>query len=89
MSQELTTRALLDLPTDAVFAPWTAEEVYQLNRRQDDDRVSSYRCPFDHTELFATRAGWICGRSRCNFRQDWAPERHVREPFVPPPRSPS
>lgn len=86
MSQDLTTRGLLELPADAVFAPWSSEQVYQLNRRQADDRVSTYECPHHAAELFATLAGWMCPRKQCGFRQDWAAERHVRQPFVPPPR---
>lgn len=87
MSQDLTPRALVELTPDAVFAPWTAEEVYRLNRRQEDDRVSTFRCPHDQIELFATLAGWVCAGAHCGFKQEWAPERYVRNPFVPPPRS--
>lgn len=73
-------------PADAVRAPWTPEQVYRLNRRQDDERVGSYRCPFDQTDLYATRGGWICPQPnhRCGFRQTWARDRHINHPFIPP-----
>lgn len=83
--------ALADLgsvPSDAVHAPWSHEQVYRLNLRQGEERARSYYCPRCGTELFATRDGWICARNnkRCRFRQSWAKERHVNHPFMPPQR---
>lgn len=85
MSSDLTPRALIGLPVDALFAPWSTEEVYQLNRRQELSEHSD-ECPRCLTELFATVDGWICARKGCTFRQPWVKEAHARRPYVPPQR---
>lgn len=78
-----------DVPEDAVLAPWTLEQVRRLNARQSDARAQSYYCPKCGVELFATRFGWLCAGRASHFRQDWALERHINQPFAPPPREKS
>lgn len=76
-------------PDDAICAPWSSDQVHQLNLRQDDHRGISYRCPLCQTDLYATRSGWVCAKNHCRFRQDWALDEHVNRPFIPPPRTDS
>lgn len=57
-----------------VKAPWTAEQVDNLNRYQWSGFMHEFTCPGhegggDRT-LVATRAGWVC--CHCDYRQDWA-----------------
>jgi len=54
-------------------APWTKEQVDELNKLQADDRFHGYTCPNNHKErrlLVATKDGWIC--NHCNYKQDWS-----------------
>jgi hypothetical protein len=61
---------------ELLSAPWTAEQVYRLNRRQD--AAAPYTCRWHRdVPMFATRAGWVCSttvsRGRpCPYRQAWA-----------------
>lgn len=63
--------ALLGRPANSVRAPWTAEQIYRLNRRQEDPRLPTHRCPWCGVSLFATCGGWMCARRPAHFRQDW------------------
>ena len=56
-----------------VKAPWSAEQVDNLNRYQHSGIMHPFTCPGGHDgdrELVATRNGWIC--CHCDYRQDWA-----------------
>jgi hypothetical protein len=70
---------------DIVHAPWSDEQVANLNRWQQCDHVHPFTCPNEHTEantvaLFAHRSGWMC--PLCDYRQDWA---HAMMTLGPPP----
>ncbi|KRR21319.1 hypothetical protein CQ14_06630 [Bradyrhizobium lablabi] len=54
-------------------APWTDEEVVNLNRWQSVGWVHEYTCPNDHSGsrvLVAGRNGWSC--PSCVYTQNWA-----------------
>lgn len=69
-------------------APFTPEQVKQLNEYQKDDRFHPYTCGGnrgdqahkvyaekrgeDLGQLVATEEGWIC--PVCDYKQDWAHE---------------
>lgn len=58
----------------SIKAPWTAEQVDNLNRFQRQSLFHPFTCP-GHEDggdrsLVATRSGWIC--CHCGYRQDWA-----------------
>lgn len=56
-----------------VFAPFTPEQVDNLNHYQHAGRMHPFTCgnyhDGDHT-LVATEGGWIC--CHCDYTQDWA-----------------
>ena len=56
------------------YAPWTADEVANLNRYQRWGRMHPFTCPNDHPmrTLLATPEGWVC--LGCTYKQDWAHE---------------
>ena len=56
-----------------VSAPWTDEEVENLNRWQAAGYVHELTCPNEHEGsrvLIADSAGWYCGG--CEYTQTWA-----------------
>lgn len=56
-------------------APWTEQEVHNLNTRQQRHDLHPYTCGNDHPEprnLVATIVGWICPTQECDYRQQWA-----------------
>lgn len=57
-------------------APWTAEEVDNLNRYQRWGKMHEFTCPNDHPDrvLVAHRDGWHCPNPECGYRQGWAHE---------------
>lgn len=74
---------------DIVKAPWTDEQVANLNRWQKCGYVHEFTCPKDHAAeaghhatvaLYAHHSGWIC--PLCDYRQDWA---HAMMTLGPPP----
>ncbi|MBP5896387.1 hypothetical protein [Streptomyces scabiei] len=69
------------LPTTAptiVAAPWTAEQVVNLNRHQRAGFVHPFTCgrrghhPNNPGVLVATTEGWHCPADACGYRQGWA-----------------
>ena len=60
-------------------APWTEQQVYNLNEFQRDYRRHSYTCGYDSSHVLeATVDGWICPTEKCNYTQDWAHESDLR-----------
>lgn len=55
-------------PVGRSFAPWTTEEVTNLNRRQKCDILHEYSCKCG-APLTATTMGWVC--DSCNYTQKW------------------
>jgi len=53
------------------YAPWSAQEVENLNRYQRWGKMHEFTCPNGHV-LLATRDGWVC--VPCAYMQDWAHE---------------
>jgi hypothetical protein len=76
----------LNEQTGLVRAPWTIEAVRQLNLCQRDLRTESYTCAICSTDLFATRAGWMCARRDCTYRQAWALATHTQATALPTQR---
>jgi hypothetical protein len=66
---------------ESIKAPWTQEQVNQLNRFQQLGFVHEFTCPNSHADrtLHATPNGWIC--PGCDYTQDWAHESmlHITE----------
>ena len=58
--------------SDTVKAPWTEDQVKNLNAWQQFPYWHPYTCGNDsrHEDLVATKDGWIC--KNCDYRQDWA-----------------
>lgn len=58
-----------------VDAPFTDEQVENLNRIQNFGMFHGFTCGNDHDDprrLVATRAGWVCINEGCNYTQTWA-----------------
>lgn len=58
---------------EIVRAPFTPEQVEQLNRYQQGGWMHPFTCGVGtgrHLDLVATEAGWIC--PDCDYTQDWA-----------------
>ena len=56
-----------------IEAPWTDEQVFNLNRWQQAGHVHEYTCPNDHEGsrvLVACNDGWHC--PSCPYTQAWA-----------------
>lgn len=59
-----------------IDAPWTQQQVDDLNAAQGSGYLHPYTCPGDldtchlHRELIATVEGWVCGCDK--YRQTWA-----------------
>jgi hypothetical protein len=68
--------ATTHLVHEPIRAPWTAEQVDALNRRQADGALHPYTCehwhgdPAERRNLVATTRGWIC--RYCDYTQTWA-----------------
>ena len=68
--------------SELIRAPWTPEQVYNLNKFQENGRMHPFTCGSgNRTEashsrsdgvLVATINGWIC--PYCEYKQDWAHE---------------
>lgn len=58
----------------SIKAPWTPEQVANLNRFQKFGAFHPFTCPGHEGDgdraLVATPDGWIC--RHCDYRQDWA-----------------
>ncbi len=59
--------------SDTITAPWTQEQIDNLNRRQQREDLHPYTCGIDssHPWLVATTKGWVC-ITLCGYTQDWA-----------------
>lgn len=64
--------------SNIIKAPWSLQEIENLNRFQNSNRFHPYTCGSDnrmdknHSNggiLIATTEGWIC--SGCTYTQDW------------------
>lgn len=57
-----------------VMAPWTKEQVKELNKFQANRKFHPFTCPNDHGHdertLIAVCEGWKC--PHCDYTQDWA-----------------
>ena len=67
--------------TDVIRAPWSEEQVRNLNAWQTRGNVHPYTCTGDHGSqrdrvLLAREEGWIC--RECGYTQDWAWEFSAR-----------
>ncbi len=56
-----------------IKAPWTQEQVDNLNSRQQRKDLHPYTCGIDssHPWLVATTSGWKCAPT-CGYTQYWA-----------------
>jgi hypothetical protein len=54
-----------------IHAPWSAEDVAALNRRQAEGFYRITCVNSEHGNLIAYPDGWHC--EQCNHRQNWAP----------------
>jgi hypothetical protein len=64
-----------------VEAPWTDEQVENLNRWQRAGHVHEFTCPNDHPAsrvLVARKDGWYC--PGCVYTQTWALDCMVEGP---------
>jgi len=72
-----------------VAAPWSDEQLENLNRYQTAGLFHPYTCgrrdehPDDPGVLVAERDGWRCPADGCGYRQTWA------HPFMAAPPSPA
>lgn len=59
-----------------IFAPWTPEQVENLNRYQHAGVGHPFTCPYGDENrevvLVATDRGWVCPSTHCGYVQDWA-----------------
>lgn len=62
-----------------IRAPWTDEQVANLNAFQHDPRFHPFTCGNDssHRVLVASQEGWHC--EDCDYKQDWAHEFMAQE----------
>ncbi len=78
-----------------VKAPWTDEQVENLNRYQKSGSFHPFTCGlYELTRklygrdkakncrwlLVATNLGWVCSREGCQYTQDWAHDAMVNFP---------
>lgn len=65
-----------------IYAPWTPEQVANLNEWQEAGYVHPFTCGNDDLHdydsfmankvLKATEQGWVCPNPNCGYTQDWA-----------------
>jgi hypothetical protein len=59
-----------------ILAPWTPEQVRNLNAFQSGGGMHPFTCGKDHgaqaVALIARTDGWHCSAPPCDYRQDWA-----------------
>lgn len=65
--------------SEKVFAPFTDEQVTNLNEFQRSGFFHQFTCPRDHPYwsrghvlLVAYPSGWVCEIGICDYTQDWA-----------------
>lgn len=78
----MTEKSIGDDMAGKLLAPWSDEEVRNLNAWQLSGHVHPFTCLYrtdtphdsdfghDKGTLFATRNGWVC--LDCNYTQEWA-----------------
>lgn len=62
---------------ETIQAPWTEDQVRQLNLFQRSGLMHPFTCPWDgHSQLgwlIATTDGWVCQvTENCDYTQRWA-----------------
>lgn len=78
--------------TDQIRAPWTPEQVAALNRFQREGGMHPFTCGYEHPAhpnpiLQATKNGWRCYVTGCDWEQEWAhrfmadPDAWPKSPF--------
>lgn len=68
-----------------IQAPWSAQQVEQLNRYQREGWFHPYTCGrrgFHDANLVATSGGWYCPVEGCDYTQDWALEGMASKEFL-------
>lgn len=55
---------------ELISAPFTEEQVQQLNYYQKYGKLHPFTCPTRSTTLVADVTGWTC--PCCDYTQDWA-----------------
>lgn len=60
--------------SDLIHAPWTDEQVHNLNDHQQSGFYHPFtcNCPNGRNVLVATTDGWVCPNSKCGWEQTWA-----------------
>ena len=70
--------------SDQPKAPFTPEQVANLNAYQSRGDMHPFTCGKCRANLRATEAGWVCDAPGCDYTQDWAfawmarPQREAR-----------
>lgn len=57
---------------DRLQAPFTDEQVKNLNAFQKAGYFHPFTCGKCSCDLVATKDGWICPTEGCGYTQDWA-----------------
>jgi hypothetical protein len=58
---------------ETVPAPWDADQVDNLRKRQAAQHLHAYTCAVhSETALVPEKAGWRCPEDACGYTQDWA-----------------
>jgi hypothetical protein len=76
--------------SEIIEAPWTDEQIANLNASQQSGRFHSFTCGLRDQHrgnpgvLVATMDGWSCPASGCDYRQDWA-HAFMAAPLPPDP----
>jgi hypothetical protein len=69
-------RSAADNSGKLIFAPFTDEQVVQLNRYQTAGRMHPFTCGGEQHHggptLTATPEGWVCPDQACTYTQNWA-----------------
>lgn len=70
--------------TKILKAPWSREQLRNLEARQQREDTHDYTCPKCHKELIPTPGGWACDGlvaqdQTCDYTQDWCLEVDVNE----------
>lgn len=55
-----------------IEAPWTRDQVVNLQKRQQAYSLHAYTCGKCGSRLFPASAGWICSTDGCGYTQTWA-----------------
>lgn len=64
--------------SELLYAPWTTEQVVNLNRWQSAGAFHPFTCGGEihngerKPTLIAAHDGWLCPDSECSYRQGWA-----------------